>query len=267
MLPTFVIIGAMKCGTTSLHNYLDEHPEVCMPRVKETNFFVVEKNFGRGLAWYESLFARPAKACGEASPNYTKSCFFPGVPERMHAVLPAARLIYVVRDPIERMVSQYLHHYAGGQEQRSLSEALGERENNRYLPLSKYHAELARFLDWYPLERVQVLTAEALRREREATLRRVFEFVGVDPNYQGRRTGREYHRTERKFAAGCGLIKALRQQRWLARWLPKRLAIKPERPPEIELSAEVRTWLIEQLAPDVAALRRLTGERLEGWCV
>src|SRR5687768_14093660 len=98
MLPTFVIIGAMKCGTTSLHYYLAQHPEICMPQKKETDFFITEINYHRGRGWYESLFAQPAKitakACGEASPNYAKTWQFRGVPERMHDLLPQARLIY-----------------------------------------------------------------------------------------------------------------------------------------------------------------------------
>ena len=267
MLPTFVIIGAMKCGTTSLHQYLDEHPEVCMPREKETNFFVAEKNFQRGLAWYESLFDRPARACGEASPNYSKSCFFPGVPERMHGVLPAARLIYLVRDPLARMTSQYLHLVARGQEQRPLAEALGERDNNLYLPLSKYHAELSRFLDWYPLNHVLVLTAESLKSERHSALRRVLEFIGVNPDFQGRRSQREYHRTARKFAASCGLLRAIRERAWLARWLPARWALAKPEPPRLALPEAVRQWLLDQLRPDVEALRLLTGDPLAGWCV
>src|SRR5687768_751449 len=124
MLPTFVIIGAMKCGTTSLHYYLAEHPDVCMSEVKETNFFVAELNYARGLPWYESLFPRRAAACGEASPVYAATWRFAGIPERMHAVLPRARLIYIVRDPVERMVSQYKHTFARGEEHRTLSVAL-----------------------------------------------------------------------------------------------------------------------------------------------
>ena len=113
-LPTFVVIGAMKAGTVSLRHYLDEHPDVFLGRggrFGEPNFFVAEYNWPRGRDWYESLFdgAGGAAAIGECSPCYTWAHAFRGVPERMAQVVPEARLVYVVRDPIARMQSMYMH--------------------------------------------------------------------------------------------------------------------------------------------------------------
>ena len=71
MLPDFIIIGAMKCGTTSLHHYLSLHPDISVSRRKELDFFVAEENWARGLAWYESQFPDKGKVRGEASPKYT----------------------------------------------------------------------------------------------------------------------------------------------------------------------------------------------------
>lgn len=126
-LPTFVVIGAMKAGTVSLRHYLDEHPDVFLGRggmFGEPNYFVAEYNWSRGRAWYESLFADAdadagqAGAIGECSPSYTMAPAFPGVPERMAAVIPDARLVYVVRDPVARMQSMYMHQVSAGRERR-----------------------------------------------------------------------------------------------------------------------------------------------------
>ena len=114
-LPTFLIIGAMKGGTTSLHRYLRQHPEVFMPARKELNFFLdeytgppidppEERNWSRGIAWYKHQFADVARerAVGEASANYSRYPTYPGVAESIAAVVPNVRLVYLVRNPIDR---------------------------------------------------------------------------------------------------------------------------------------------------------------------
>jgi hypothetical protein len=270
MLPTFVIIGVMKCGTTSLHYYLAEHPEVCMPpKKKETDFFVADLNYRRGLAWYESLFTRPAKACGEASPHYAMSWQFPGVPERMHAVLPEAKLIYLVRDPLERMISEYRHCYAMGLEHRSLQAALGDEKCNRYVSDSRYCQNLLPFLAKYPQERLLVLSAEDLLDHRAVTLRRVFEFIGVDPEFASPEFDREWHRTNDKFTKRKNVFNRFLSRKWLhalisRQWNPR---LRPLPPRDLTLGESLRTRLLDRIAPDAAAFRRLTGLPFAHWCV
>ena len=273
MLPTFVIIGAMKCGTTSLHHYLAEHPEVCMPSIKETNFFVEQLNYGRGLAWYQSLFSREAKACGEASPAYSSTRIYAGIPERMHALLPQARLIYMVRDPIDRMVSQYKHAFACGLEHRTLNATLeaelDERGQRRYLKTSQYYQNLLPYLDRYPLERILVLPAEDLHQERQTTLRRVFEFIGVDPDFESPAFERLWHPSDAKFTRRKNVFNMLlprgllnRLKRW--KWNP---AFRPLPPPQSQLDPALKSRIIHRLAPETDQFRRLTGQAFPGWCV
>src|SRR3954447_530769 len=102
MLPNFVIIGTMKGGTTSLYHYLRHHPQVFMTETKELHYFVADKNLSRGLDWYERNFAGAgdAVAVGEASPDYTKYPIHADVPKRMADVMPWARLVYVIRNPV-----------------------------------------------------------------------------------------------------------------------------------------------------------------------
>jgi hypothetical protein len=268
VLPTFVIIGAAKCGTTSLHKYLSEHPEICMPQVKETNFFVAEMNYRRGLGWYESLFTKPAKACGDASPVYAQSWRFDGIPQRIPTTLPGARLIYVVRDPVERLVSHYKHLYAEGNETRPISVALADFSERSYINDSRYFRNLAPFLDVFPQEKVLILSADDLKHERQATLRRVFEFVGVDPAFTCPGLAREWHTTDAKFTTQKNFYNRFLPRKWLYSWLRKRWnpKLRPT-PPAAELSDTLRRRLIEELRSDVQNFRRLTGQAFAEWCV
>jgi len=115
-LPNLVVVGAMKCGTTALHGFLDRHPEIAMSDPKELNFFFgpaagsgddapwAEGNRHRGVGWYRHQFPVAAPVRGESSPGYT-SPSEPHVAARMAALIPGARLVYLVRDPVERAVS------------------------------------------------------------------------------------------------------------------------------------------------------------------
>ena len=103
MLPNLIVIGAPKGGTTSLHHYLGAHPDVFMSRRKELGLFDREDWRDR-VEWYERQFPdRPRGYAGESSPAYSMHPTVAGVPERIHELLPDARLIYLVRDPVERL--------------------------------------------------------------------------------------------------------------------------------------------------------------------
>ncbi|MGC4020653.1 MAG: sulfotransferase domain-containing protein [Cyclobacteriaceae bacterium] len=106
-----MIIGAMKAGTTSLHDYLSKHPDVFMSVQKELDFFVEQKNWKLGIDWYKKQFPVSTIAIGESSPNYTKSLIFGNVPDKIKSILPDVKLIYILRDPIKRLVSHYSHQY------------------------------------------------------------------------------------------------------------------------------------------------------------
>ena len=198
MLPTFLVIGAMKAGTTSLHAYLQAHPDVFMAEPKELEFFVEGKNWERGVDWYESCFASSggATARGEASTTYTKHPFFPGVPERIKRVLPEARMVYVVRHPIRRMVSQYLHHVAEYGERGPASEVL--LTNPMLFALSDYATQIERYLEFFPREQLLIVTSEELDDRRAATLRTIYGFIGVDDRWTPPNLDERLHRTEDK---------------------------------------------------------------------
>ena len=144
-LPTFLILGAQKCGTTSLHSLLAQHPEICMSEPKETNFFNI--HFDRGLEYYRETFFnswKGHKAVGEASPSYF---FLPYVPERIAAALPGVKMMVILRDPVKRAFSHWWMKTTFG------DESLGFREAIKYsLSLSSADIAEAKMCDRFYLQ-------------------------------------------------------------------------------------------------------------------
>lgn len=272
MLPNFIIIGAMKCGTSSLYHYLQLHPEVGMSEIKEVDYFVAENNFDRGAVWYESQFKGDFKKYGEASPNYSKAHYFKGVPQRMFELLPDVKLIYLVRDPIERIISHYTHNYSEGREHRSIEEVLGGSRDNHYLMCSKYYWQLEHYLNYYPADQILVIPSYVLKNERRHALERIFEFIGVDKTYYSPAYEQQVHETNKKrrkgrlsrFILESPLIKTLKH------YIPdsikdpvKRLTRPPVTKPT--LPPALRHELTECLRPDINQLRTFSGHSFKRW--
>ena len=265
--PNFIILGAMKCGTTSLHDYLDYHPEISMSRPKELNFFVEHQRWEQGTAWYKRNFTEPGKVMGESSPNYTRHPLFPGVPERMHAVMPDAKLIYCVRNPIQRIVSHYIHDYSIGEQNRPFAEAVLDEEN-AYLWISRYYYQLEQYLEYYPASQIKIVVLEEMKAKPQETLREVFEFLGVDPSYQ-----------DERFKTSSGTMPPAKQRRrnplksWMRRnnirgmyWLERNIPWifgAPIKKPEVD--AALYGALMEKLQGDIEAFRAFSGLELAEW--
>ena len=189
--PNLIVIGGLKCGTTSLHHYLNLHPEVAMSRPKELNFFVEELNWPLGTDWYEGHFDLTSPVRGESSPHYTNRPRFEGVAERLAETAPDARLIYMVRDPIDRMLSHYLHNVGGGYDGRPLEEALADPDT-AYVDRGRYFFQLEPYLERFDRDRIELVTREELKTDRAATMRRVFGFLGVDETFTSDQFEREW---------------------------------------------------------------------------
>jgi Sulfotransferase domain len=277
--PNFLVIGAMKSGTTSLYNYLRAHPEVYLPDLKEVDFFTAEMNWDKGWKWYGKQFApapASAKAVGEASTSYTKYPRFAGVPERIAEHLPDAKLIYVLRDPIDRMRSHYQHNVALGEERASIDDAL--LHNPTYIDCSRYAMQLERYLEHFPRERILVFSSEELRHDRAATVRRVLEFLDVAPDADIGNLDEEFYKTSERAsmpapvaAVRRGLKRAFPKSvgLWRGRFVPegikRRLGKKVgEKDVASAISPETRARLEEELSKDVRRLKELVPE-LDGW--
>ncbi len=276
--PTFVVIGGLKCGTTSLHHYLALHPEVAMSRPKELNFFVAELNWGLGPDWYASHFDPAAPARGETSPHYTNRPRFEGVGERMQEVAPTVRLIYMVRDPVDRMLSHYLHNLGGGYDDRPLAEALGD-ERSAYWQRSRYAFQLTPFLERFGRDAIAIFSSEELASDRDETMRRLYEFLGVDPGFASPEFERRWETGSAKGSGSFRLMdRAVRLPGLRAldrnfdrlperlRWLVERLVHDPGAgpAPKPELPAELRERTRAFFAPEVERLEAVAG-RSFGW--
>ena len=280
-LPNLIVIGGLKCGTTSLHHYLALHPEIAMSRPKELNFFVAELNWELGEEWYASHFDREAPVRGETSPHYTNLPRFEGVATRMRDTLGReARIVYMVRNPIDRILSHYLHNVGGGYETRPIEEALGE-PGNSYLERSRYAMQVMPYLDAFGPGAVKVVANEDLAGERESTVRGVFEFCGVDPAFTSPQFERQWETGSARAGERGGfrlMDRAVRLPGLRAldrnfdrlpeslRWLVERLVHDPGAGPAAkpQLPQGVRERLAEELASDTAELQRIAG-RTFGW--
>jgi hypothetical protein len=217
-LPNFLIIGAMKAGTTSLYRYLRPHPQIFMPEVKELNFFAEEGTWRRGLDWYAKRFIKAAPhetALGEASPIYTQYPHHRGIPERIALHIPDAHLIYVVRDPIERIRSHYQHRVTTGAEKDPVEVAV--LKNPIYLDCSRYAFQIEQYLPYVPRDRLLVITSEALRSDRLETVRRVYTFLDVATEFVPPTLDREFYRTQSRPGYPPALTALWRAAR---RWIP-----------------------------------------------
>lgn len=276
VLPDFLVIGTMKGGTTSLYNYLAAHPQVFMPDLKELHYFVAEKNLVRGAAWYERQFraAGDAIAVGEASPDYTKYPLHRGVPARIAGLIPDVRLIYLVRNPVERIRSHYLHDVARGRERRPIGAAVPGNEH--YLAPSRYALQIEEYLEYFGRDQLLVMTSESLRSDRRAAMRRVHEFLGVDADWSAPVQDREFNATSRKTAPGP-LLRAARRipGAGRARLLAPRPVMAVERllgrsrqPVDTRagmLTEGLHRQVVNELAPDLARLRGYMGRDFDAW--
>jgi Sulfotransferase domain len=274
LLPNFLIIGAAKAGTTSLYHYVRSHPQAFMPAKKELSFFCEEYNWGKGIRWYERNFedSGAAVAVGEASPRYTVYPIFRGVPERIVAVIPNVRLVYLVRDPIRRMQSHYLDRVLHGLEQRPVEEALST--DPFYLTASRYALQLDQYRELFPSKRILVVCSEEMLSERERALARVFDFLGVDPGWQAPVLSEEFLRTNQR-RRPRRLVRSVwysRKRRLIAPLLPRRLrdAIRdatstPIAKRSADISPSLRRRLEEQLRDDVRRLYSYLGDEFDGW--
>ncbi len=276
MLPNLIIIGAGKAGTTALHRYLGEHPEIFMSQQKELQLFHRD-DWRERLSWYESQFPVDAPIRGEGSPVYTLHPLGGDVPGRMREVVPDAKLIYIVRDPIERFIAHYVEHFALGFESRPFAQVAADlRPGNQVLAGSRYATQLEQFLEHFQPAQILVLDQQDLRVRRLETLTEVFGFLGV----------REDFRSE-AFDAVHNERKRLRYNKF-AHWLHRRRMLQPARRagaklpeplrrfgrrgfgtpiPAPVLAGELRAGVQAQLAEEADRFRAMTGLRFESWSV
>jgi Sulfotransferase domain len=297
-LPNFLIIGAGKAGTTSLYQYLNQHPEVFLSAVKETNFFVYEgqnpqilqhslsTDFPiRSLDAYCALFrdAAGAKAVGEASPRYL---FDPMAASRIRRRLPGVRLVAILRNPVDRAYSAYSMFVRDGHERRSFRQAIADAERGiydgaprfgqkHYVGQGYYAKHLQPYFDLFDRSQITVPLFEDLHTDGVGLMRRLFGFLDVDDSFvpdtslRHNRSGKPRNRLLQPLLHKSVLTRTAR------RLLPGPLRRRAEAvqrawrdglaqaaPP---LSPEVRALLTAKYRDDILALQDLIRRDLSHW--
>ncbi len=226
-LPDFIVIGAMKSATTTLHEQLARQNGLFMSRPKEPNFFSDDANYARGIDWYASLFAGAGddQLLGESSTHYTKLPTHPHTVERMLTALPEVKLIYVIRHPIDRLTSHYLHEVTVGTIATSLEKAIDQHPE--LVDYGRYSMQLEPYLRAYGPESILPVFFDRLASEPDMELERVGRFLGVheplcwDHTLAPQNVGRERLRNSplREAIVQAPLLTTLRRK-----LIPRRLA-------------------------------------------
>lgn len=281
-LPHFLVIGAAKSGTTALHQYLSEHPQIFMC-AKEARYFAYddgpeararEKAFGANHFWvktvedYRALFAGagPGQVRGEAAPIYLESAF---AAERIRAMVPDARLIACLRNPIDRAYSGYVMQVRAGRELRDPEVALGATSHS--VRASFYADQVGRYFERFPRAQIRLYLYDDFQRDNAAVMRDIFGFLGVDPAFTPD--------LSRKHNVGSfpksRLINAALDNRFTrdvaGRMMPKWARSLVRRVKERNLGAtpkmspEVRARLTEIFREDIHRLEEIAGLDLSRW--
>lgn len=179
-LPDFVVIGTMKSGSTTLFNWLSSHPGVQMPSVKEPNFFCDGQKYAGRKDWYTDLFRQiPSdKLTGEASVRYTDPEFSAAAARRVREMIPSARLICVLRHPVDRLRSHYRHEVQRGREVHEFALATGD-VSSAYVRRSCYALALQPWLETFPGNQIHLATYEGMFRE-VSEWERLLSFLGLE---------------------------------------------------------------------------------------
>jgi hypothetical protein len=285
--PNLFLLGAAKCGTTSLHYYLNQHPSIHMSREKEPNYFSFAEAPVRPLHVisdphrYRALFDSDLPIRGEASVTYTFHPYPAGVPERIHAVAPDAKFIYLVRDPVRRALSHYRHRVVLGEETRTLSEVVHDPDEptERYLAASSFAHQAEQYLRLFSQDRFLFLEHGDLLANRDRLLRTCFEFLEVDPTFVSQKWSRRLNETDgqRRYSALANTLRHSAPYRRTIGWMSpdtRARLLAPVRrllTQEVQLDEDVDPALLsiwaERLAPQAAAFRALSGLELADWSV
>ncbi len=188
--PNLLLCGAQKAGTTSMHYYLDEHPDIFAVREKEIHFFDNDERYAKGIEWYESRFknAGNQKYRLESTPIYL---YLPKAAERIHEHYPDVKLLFMLRNPVKRAWSHYLMEVRAGRETLSFYDALQaedkrlkngeyERKYFSYKDRGLYLTQIKSYLELFPRENIYIMILEDLKKNPADEMKKLFRFLGID---------------------------------------------------------------------------------------
>lgn len=289
-IPNFLVLGAQKAGTTSLYFYLSQHPDIYMSPVKEPHFFT----FGDGntnytdpdfdpqrlvttFDVYKALFEKVEneKAVGEASPSYL---YNPRAPHQIKTYIPQAKMIAILRNPVERAFSNYMHCRRDGREPHAVFAEALEAEESRiqegwsdlwhYKRQGFYFEQISRYLGLFDAAQLKIFLYEDLKTKPQSMLREIFGFLEVDDSFAPNVSSRHNVSGVPRNALALGVVKAVKPFNRLAkRFVPRSISSRVrelilERP---AISMETRQQLEALYREDIMQLEELLGRDLKHW--
>ncbi len=286
MLPNFFIVGAPKAGTTSLYHYLDEHPDVFMSPLKETNYFSYETTVKQNLYYkekgisnwndYLKLFENSSdkKAIGEASVSYL---FYPEVAQLIKAKFPGSKIIIMLRNPVDRAFSHYQMDYKLGYVNSSLEKIIFNENRNaienlfyqQFILLGMYFEQVKRYLDVFGAEKVLIIFFDDFKNDTGKEIKRLYHFLGIDESIQ-LNLGKTHNpfttprnglfRFIYQFKSLRLMIKNILPDKMLAT-IQQLILTKKKTPP----SDKTINYLVELYKPDIMKLEKLLTRNLSAW--
>lgn len=266
----FMIIGAQKCATTTLFDILRSHPDLCPCSNKEPHYFSTSEDWRAGLDDYHALYPEPeGKLCYEGSTTYT---FAPHrkaeLWEDLYAYNPDLKFIYMVRNPLQRIVSAYMHAYERGYTKTDLETAI--RDEAYFTDVSRYAKQIQPYIDRFGADQVLLIAFDDFNANRAGSLKRVFEFLGIDEmdmsGLDAARSnrsigGNKAHKRFDKPKAWHSILE--RRLPWLWNIITDNSARGFKEKPFLSLATQSR--LLEELEPDIQAMESYLGQDLSAW--
>jgi hypothetical protein len=266
-LPNLFVIGAAKAGTTSLARWLDDHPHAAVAPAKEVNFFSYDGLWSRGIDWYADQFdGLDAHVLCDASPSYLPAR---EAPARLAGTVPQARLVALLRDPVERAYAHYWWLRNWGAEDREFLDVVRAEVTGELTPLgcvdpSRYVDHLERYAAHFPREQLLVLAFDELSSDPAGMFGQVCDFAGLDrvvPTSVGTAYNPSAQVRSRRLWRWAG---RRRERSWrdLPRGVDRLLVRYPDRPP---MEPEARKLLAGYFAPYDESLRSFWGRTTLPW--
>jgi hypothetical protein len=264
----FIIIGAQKSGTSSLAYQLSQHPQICFCKVKEPHYFSKSKDWKKEITDYHKFFEPVSgQLCGEASTSYTFLPQYSHTPSRLFEYNPELKLIYIMRQPVERIISHYMHKLAKGRAKNPPE--IDVLIHSHYMNVSRYRMQLEPYLRLFPGKNILLLIFEEFISNPSRILGQIALFLGVDPgglnsvDAKPKNVGIE--RTYLKRFPGSRLAERLleRAPGHIRKIAQKYLYFSVQN--KIELPDSVKQTLWRSLENDVLYIEELLGRRLDIW--
>lgn len=269
----FMIIGAQKCGTTSVATQLAQHPDVCFSRVKEPGYFNRVQEWQSEIDSYHKLFsAKDDQICGEASTMYTFSPEWEGTHARLNSYNPDLKLIYMMRNPIERVISNYSHNLVRGIVKESPEKIV--LSDPAYINRSKYWMQIEPYLGLFTENRIRLIVFEEYISNQQLTLDQIAPFLGISSNGFDRSDDAREHKTignwylkyewMREFTntESFQIIRQLFPEN-LRKALRKRLSRRLEQKPQFSVDLQRSIWSVVE--DDVRRIEDFLGREIRQW--